>query len=212
MQFPSRTLLWLKDGWEAEFVSDLGPSYVLHVRGSRKTPGKLVHRVERIVTSSHILWAVERDVNTPPDYKGRGLRPKRGPDGKVIRAMKEWLQPFHEGIKRMAPRGGEHPTVRYYWLISYLRWRGLPCLCGHADIVAHLSAEAGVPERHVQGAIERAAREAARTIGSRVPDNPLAMRGQTGHASRRPVTPAGMGKRPSRSMAGAGMPDSGLAS
>lgn len=197
MTFPSKTLRWLKEGWEAEYVSDLGPSYVLHVRGSRKTAGKLVVRAERILDGAHILWTVERDLNTPGDWGGRGLRPKRGPDGKVVRRPEEWLQPFHEGVKRLNPFGKRDTVdlwevLRLHWLGAYLRDRGNPCICGHRDIIAHLAesrllliadADIRLSEDNVRKGIERAAREAARIIGDRVPDNPLAIRVQMAHAS-----------------------------
>jgi hypothetical protein len=182
--FPSRTLLWLKEGWQAEFVSDLGPSYVLHVHSTKKASGALVHRVVRILDERHIAWLVERDLNTPGDYEGRGLRPKRDAKGRVIKRMGDWLQPFHEAVKRLAPRHESHPTIRFYWLTAYLRWRHLPCICNHEDIVAHLATEASVDRKVVEMSIERATREAARTIGNRVPDNPMAVEVPSGRSLR----------------------------
>jgi len=172
--FPSRTLTWLAEGWRAEFVSDLGTSYVMHIRGTKKTAGAFVERVQRILDGSHMLWTIERDTETPADYAGKGLRPKRGPDGKVIRHAVEWRQPFHEGVKRLSPRGA-YPDRRAAWLVSYMRWRGQPCPCNHADVVAHLAAEADVPSKEVRCGIERAARDVARTVGDRVPGNPIAV-------------------------------------
>lgn len=180
--FPSRTLQWLAEGWRNEYTSGLGPPLVMHVRGTKKTAGALVQRVQRIVDDRFLLWVVERDLNTPGDYEGRGLRPKRGPDGEVLRriAPDGWLLPFHEAVKRLTPRGDGHGYVglRALWLRSYLRWRGSPCPCNHADITEHLAAESNVPPTEVRCGIERAAREAARTLGDKVPGNPMAVTAQ----------------------------------
>lgn len=176
--FPSASLRWLADGGRAEYTSGLGQSYALHVRGTKKTAGALVHRVQRIVDSKHVLFVIERDLNTPGDYPGKGLRPKRGPDGRVIRHAESWAQPFHEGVKRLVPRGDGHgyAGLRAHWLRTYLRWLGVVCPCNHADVVEHLADESDVPPQEIRAGIERAAREAARTIGSRAgPDNPLAI-------------------------------------
>ena len=174
--FPSETLRWLADGFRAEYVSGLGHSYALHLRGgTHRSVGDLVPRVQRIVDDAHVLWSIERDLNTPGDWHGRGLRPKRDARGQVIRHAEEWLQPFHEGVKRLAPRGERrgYCALRRAWLVAFLGWRGEPCLCAHADITEHLAADAGVPTTQVVCAIERAAREAARLIGDRVRDNPI---------------------------------------
>lgn len=184
--FPSPELRWVKAGWEAEYVSGLGPSYVLHVRGTKRTAGALVERARRIVDGKHILWGVERELNTPGDYEGKGLAPKKGPDGKPVRLAVEWVQPFHEAVKRLQPpvqdearlspeqrRDFRHMRHRHYWLKQWLSWRGLPCPCNHLDIIHHLASQAQVTEATIKGGIERAGREVVRLIGvSRVPDAP----------------------------------------
>jgi hypothetical protein len=178
-EFPSRTLTWLAEGFRCEYTSGLGPSFVMHVRGGKQSAGALVQRVERILDERYLLWAIERDLLTPGDYKGRGLRPKRGPDGRVLRRLAPdgWLLPFHESLKRLTPRGDGHGYggLRAFWLRSYLLWHGSPCPCNHAGVVEHLAAESGVSATEVRCAIERAAREAARTLGDKVPGNPMAV-------------------------------------
>lgn len=181
--FPSEVLAWVREGFQAEYVSDLGPSYVLHVRGGRKTPGKFVHRVARILDGNHILWTIERDLDTPGDWRGRGLRPKRDGNGEVIRHAEEWLQPYHEAVKRLLPRGETYMSIRYYWFAAYLADRGLPCLCAHRSLIDHLARTSWAfsrggattfSEAQVKAGIERTAREVARLIGDRVPENPIA--------------------------------------
>lgn len=183
--FPSKTLLYLKEGWQAEYISDLGTPYAMHVRGGRKRAGEFVPRVKRILDDEHIMWVIERDLATPGDYKGKGLRPKKDENGRVVRTPEEWIQPYHESIKRLKPkRTNGWAAFRYHWLVAWLRWRHLPCLCGHKDIVHHLAVNSGQPIGIVQAGIERAGSQAVRLIGDKVPGNPSLLRNGKGLSVR----------------------------
>lgn len=151
--FPSPTLIWLKEGYLAEYVSGLGPPLALHVRGRRaKAAAPFVERASRIFETKHILWALERDLS---DTSGSGSLPvKLGPGGKPIRHQIEWLQPYHEGVKRVdEPRR----AALKFWLGA----RGFP----DAEILQKISLSTRLPIQQVQGMLERAGREAAAAIG-----------------------------------------------
>lgn len=62
------------------------------------------------------------------------------------------LLPFHEAVKRL----GVGPERR--WLRAALNWRGLPCLCAHPRLTAHLAAIDGVDEGRVVHGITGSAR------------------------------------------------------
>ena len=64
------------------------------------------------------------------------------------------LFPFHEAVKRLGP------TPERRWLRYALMWRGLPCLCAHQTIAAHLAAIDRVSEETVVGGIRYAIRRA----------------------------------------------------
>ena len=151
--FPSPLLIWLKEGYLDEYVSGLGPPLALHIKGRRsKAAAPFVERARRIFEGKHILWAIERDLS---DTSGSGsLRPKLGPDGKPIRHQIEWLQPFHEGVKRVdEPRR----SALRFWLGA----RGYP----DREILLKICLSTRLPYQQVQGMLERAGREAVAAIG-----------------------------------------------
>lgn len=154
--FPSKLLLWFKDGWNAEYISGCGPSLAIHVRGTKKTAGEYAERVVRILDERHVLW--DKDGN-----------------------QREWIQPFHEATKRIRPSVTDESRLtprqlasraeraeRYRWFRTWLLWHGLPCPCNHGDITEHIAAKetADISKEDVRRAIERCAREASLLVGA----------------------------------------------
>lgn len=62
------------------------------------------------------------------------------------------LFPVHEAVKRLGPS----PERR--WLRYALTWRGLPCLCGHKTIAAHLAEMDRTTEDRIVGGVRYATR------------------------------------------------------
>lgn len=152
--FPSPLLLWLKEGYLNEYVSGLGPPLALHVKGRKsKAAAPFVERASRIFSGQHILWAVERDLG---NTSGSGSLPvKLGPNGKPIRHQVEWLQPFHEAVKRIeSPR---REALRFYLAAR--------ALIPEQELLTSMAISMDMPVIQVMGLLERATREAVALIG-----------------------------------------------
>lgn len=199
--FPSPGLAWLKEGYLGEYDSGLGPPLALHIRGrTAKAAAPLVERAARIVDSRHILWVVERDLHAPPG-RGHGLPVRKDKQGRPIRHAVEWVQPFHEGVKRIAPRfkgiRARDPRVQRAALLRY--WLGARGFTD-ASIVHVLTIATGWRDFEVTGAIERAGRDALALIGDEragpLPEGVYSGRQKAGGARLAPrlTSPRGQGR------------------
>lgn len=185
---------WLQEGWDAEIPS------AIHRRGGRKRAGEFTSNFRRILDDRYIRWFVEwqcEEVEGPGgttvripivDERGRFV-PKRDERGRVVRYRQrpfreadpdDWVMPVHEAMKRLRGKGAK-PRLEWHWLNEILRWRGMPCVCGHADVVECVATRSRTTPEIVTKRVRALARQAARIVGL-ARDHSVPQEGE-GHAS-----------------------------
>lgn len=124
-----------------------------HKRGGVKSAGEFTAQVARILDDHYILWLRTFD----PETGLPALTHKRPVE---IGDPDEFVMPIREAVKRLRGSRGEPPSEQYRWLRAVLAWRGLPCMCNCADIVAHIA----MIERTHPAEVRRVVLEAARRV------------------------------------------------
>ncbi len=109
----------------------------MHSSAKGKGVGPLRPELMRLLDEKHIKWS-----------------PALTSDDHLYWFPEFWMMPAHEGVKRLKPK------QEHLWLRRALSFQGPP-----EEVIAGLSREYGRPEKEIEGALLRMARQVSRIVG-----------------------------------------------